>query len=136
MKCYISLDCDSIPLQTDSWTKGRKIRNLHYDNSMPAFPCDQPEDAAHSQRRDLKDIENSLIQLTTSLDLMQVKFIVKMFLFCLLMCLVELLPHDCLMHLLCQEEPERPLQNTSDGVDLGLEMFRTKQSPGDHVDKS
>ncbi|XP_077059868.1 uncharacterized protein LOC143711779 isoform X1 [Siphateles boraxobius] len=99
------IDKSGAQLETDSWTKGRKIRNLHYDNSMPAFPCDQPEDAAHSQRRDLKDIENSLIQLTTSLDLMQ-------------------------------EEPERPLQNTSDGVDLGLEMFRTRQSSGDHVDKS
>ncbi|KAG1949871.1 hypothetical protein F2P79_011590 [Pimephales promelas] len=98
-------DKSGAQLETDSWTKGRKIRNLHYDKGMPAFPCDQPEEAAHSQRRDLKDIENSLIQLTTSLDLMQ-------------------------------EEPERPLPNTSDGVDLGLEMFRTRQSPADHVDKS
>ncbi|XP_051769110.1 uncharacterized protein si:dkey-238i5.2 isoform X2 [Ctenopharyngodon idella] len=98
-------DKSNAQLETDPWTKGRKIRNLHYDYTMPAFPRDQPEDAAHSQRRDLKDIENSLIQLTTSLDLMQ-------------------------------EEPERPHQNTSDAVDLGLEMFRTRQSPGDHVDKS
>ncbi|XP_067288048.1 interaptin isoform X2 [Pseudorasbora parva] len=94
-------DKSGAQLETDPWTKGRKIRNLHYDYSMPTVP----EDAAHSQRRDLKDIENSLIQLTTSLDLMQ-------------------------------EEPERPLQNTSDAVDLELEMFRTRQSPGDHVDKS
>ncbi|KTF94671.1 hypothetical protein cypCar_00005729, partial [Cyprinus carpio] len=72
---------------------------------MPTFPHDQPEDASQSQRRDLKDFENSLIQLTTSLDLMQ-------------------------------EEPEKPLQKKTDAVDLGLEMFRRRQSPGDHVDKS
>ncbi|XP_016094648.1 uncharacterized protein [Sinocyclocheilus grahami] len=92
-------------LEIDPCTKGRKIRNLHYDYSMPTFPHDQPEDTSHSQRRDLKDFENSLIQLTTSLDLMQ-------------------------------EEPKRPLQKKTDAVDLGLEMFRRRQSPGDHVDKS
>lgn len=49
------------------------MKNLHYDYSTPAFPHDQPEDASHSQRRDLKDFENSLIRLTTSLDLSQVR---------------------------------------------------------------
>ncbi|KAF4107368.1 uncharacterized protein si:dkey-238i5.2 isoform X2 [Onychostoma macrolepis] len=98
-------DKSGAQLETDPWTKGRKIRNLHYDYSMPTFPHDQPEDASQSQKRDLKDFENSLIQLTTSLDLMQ-------------------------------EEPERPLQKKTDAVDLGLEMFRRRQSPGDHVDKS
>ncbi|XP_016113805.1 uncharacterized protein [Sinocyclocheilus grahami] len=98
-------DKSGAQLETDPWTKGRKIRNLHYDYSTPTFPHDQPEDASQSQRRDLKDFENSLIQLTTSLVLMQ-------------------------------EEPERPLQKMTDAVDLGLEMFRRRQSPGDHVDKS
>ncbi|XP_052465476.1 putative leucine-rich repeat-containing protein DDB_G0290503 isoform X2 [Carassius gibelio] len=92
-------------LETDPWTIGRKIRNLQYDYSMPTFPHDQPEDTSHSQRRDFKDFENSLIQLTTSLDLMQ-------------------------------EDPKRPLQKKTDAVDLGLEMFRRRQSPGDHADKS
>ncbi|XP_056591231.1 uncharacterized protein si:dkey-238i5.2 isoform X2 [Triplophysa dalaica] len=64
-------DRSASQLETDPWSRGRKIRNLHYDYSMPAFPHDQPEDASHSQRRDLKDFENSLIQLTTSLDLSQ-----------------------------------------------------------------
>ncbi|XP_026131205.1 uncharacterized protein LOC113111044 [Carassius auratus] len=64
-------DKSGAQLETDPWTKGRKIRNLHYNYSMPTFPHDQPEDASQSQRRDLKDFENSLIQLTTSLDLMQ-----------------------------------------------------------------
>lgn len=125
-----------IPLQSDPWAKGRKIRNLHYDYCMPAFPHDQPEDTAHSQRRDLKDIENSLIQLTASLDLMQVKCIVKILLFCLLMCLEEPLPHVHLMHLLCQEEPERPLPKNTDAVDLGLETFHKRQTQRDHADKS
>ncbi|XP_056324135.1 uncharacterized protein si:dkey-238i5.2 [Danio aesculapii] len=58
-------------LESDPWAKGRKIRNLHYDYRMSAFPHDQPEDTAHGQRRDLKDIENSLIQLTASLDMLQ-----------------------------------------------------------------
>ncbi|XP_043107992.1 uncharacterized protein si:dkey-238i5.2 [Puntigrus tetrazona] len=98
-------DKSGAQLETDPWTKGRKIRNLHYDYSMPTFPLDQPDDASQSQRRDLKDFENSLIQLTTSLDLMQ-------------------------------EEPERPLQTKTDAVDLGMEMLRRRQSPGDHVDKS
>ncbi|KAI2659102.1 Spectrin alpha chain, non-erythrocytic 1 [Labeo rohita] len=98
-------DKSGAELETDLWTKGKKIRNLHYDYSMPTFPHDQPEDTSQSQRRDLKDFENSLIQLTTSLDLMQ-------------------------------EEPERPLQMKTDAADLGLEMFRRKQSLGDHVDKS
>ncbi|KAI7795265.1 uncharacterized protein si:dkey-238i5.2 isoform X2 [Triplophysa rosa] len=64
-------DRSASQLETDPWTRGRKIRNLDCDYSMPAFPHDQPEDASHSQRRDLKDFENSLIQLTTSLDLSQ-----------------------------------------------------------------
>ncbi|KAK2874116.1 hypothetical protein Q8A67_021269 [Cirrhinus molitorella] len=98
-------DKSGAQLETDPWTKGKKIRNLHYDYSMPSFSHDQPEETCQSQRRDLKDFENSLIQLTTSLDLMQ-------------------------------EEPERPLQMKTDAGDLGLEMFRRRQSPGDHVDKS
>ncbi|XP_042622901.1 uncharacterized protein LOC109058712 [Cyprinus carpio] len=106
-KLFLVEECDKpgAQLETDPWTIGRKIRNLRYDYSMPTFPHDQPEDTSHSQRRDFKDFENSLIQLTTSLDLMQ-------------------------------EEPKSPLQKKTDAVDLGLEMFSRRQSPGDHVDKS
>ncbi|XP_026852423.2 uncharacterized protein si:dkey-238i5.2 isoform X3 [Electrophorus electricus] len=53
-------------LETEPW---RKMKNLQYDYGIPAFPIEHPGDASISQERDLKDFENSLIQLTTSLDL-------------------------------------------------------------------
>ncbi|KAI4872965.1 hypothetical protein NFI96_023648, partial [Prochilodus magdalenae] len=50
------------PPEIEPW---RTMKNPHYDYGIPAFPL---ENASHSQQRDLKDFENSLIQLT-SLDL-------------------------------------------------------------------
>ncbi|XP_051528165.1 uncharacterized protein LOC127425902 [Myxocyprinus asiaticus] len=105
-------DWSDSQLETEPWMKGLKLKDLHYDYDMPEFPQDEPEDVSHSQRRDLKDFENSLIQLTTSLDLTQLS-----------------------MHLLNQEKTESPHQKKTDAVDLGLEMLR-RQSPGDHTDKS
>ncbi|TRY82089.1 hypothetical protein DNTS_024093, partial [Danionella cerebrum] len=93
-------------LETDQLSKGMKIRNLCCDYRISAFPCDQAENTGHSQRRELNDIENSLIQLTTSLDLME-----------------------------CTEEPGGPPQKNTDVPELGLEMFHRK-SPKDHSDKS
>ncbi|XP_051957165.1 uncharacterized protein si:dkey-238i5.2 isoform X2 [Xyrauchen texanus] len=105
-------DWSDTQLETEPWMKGLKLKDLRNDYNMPEYPQDDPDDVSHSQRRDLKDFENSLIQLTTSLDLTQLS-----------------------MHHLNQEKTESPHQKKTDAVDLGLEMLR-RQSPGDHVDKS
>ncbi|XP_036442971.1 uncharacterized protein LOC118819337 isoform X2 [Colossoma macropomum] len=54
--------------ESEPWRE-RKMKNLQYDNGIPAFPLEHPEDVSASQQQDLKDFENSLIQLTTYLDL-------------------------------------------------------------------
>ncbi|KAL6469095.1 hypothetical protein MHYP_G00226190 [Metynnis hypsauchen] len=54
--------------ESEPWRE-RKMKNLQYDYGIPAFPLEHPEDVSASQQRDLKDFENSLIQLTTYIDL-------------------------------------------------------------------
>ncbi|XP_021413058.2 uncharacterized protein LOC110486064 isoform X1 [Oncorhynchus mykiss] len=56
--------------KVDSWFK-RKLRDLKYGCSVLGCPLQDPEDASPTQQRDLKDIENSLIQMTRSLDIKQ-----------------------------------------------------------------
>ncbi|XP_037401072.1 uncharacterized protein si:dkey-238i5.2 [Pygocentrus nattereri] len=59
----------SLPHSESEPRRERKMKNLQYDYGIPAFPLEHPEDVSASQQRDLKDFENSLIQLTTYLDL-------------------------------------------------------------------
>ncbi|XP_055040205.2 uncharacterized protein [Misgurnus anguillicaudatus] len=100
-------DRSASQMETDPWTtRGMKMKNLHYDYSTPAFPHDQPEDASHSQRRDLKDFENSLIRLTTSLDLSQ------------------------------EEPEMPLQKKTEAGNFGLEGMLRRRPNPGDHIDKS
>ncbi|KAM9490575.1 uncharacterized protein ACWYII_003185 isoform 3-T4 [Salvelinus alpinus] len=56
--------------KVDSWFK-RKYWDLKYGCSVLGCPLQDPEDASPTQQRDLKDIENSLIQMTRSLDIKQ-----------------------------------------------------------------
>ncbi|XP_029595111.1 uncharacterized protein LOC115178186 isoform X2 [Salmo trutta] len=56
--------------KVDSWFK-RKLRDLKYGCNVLGCPLQDPEDASPTQQRDLKDIENSLIQMTRSLDVKQ-----------------------------------------------------------------
>ncbi|XP_046900109.1 uncharacterized protein si:dkey-238i5.2 isoform X3 [Hypomesus transpacificus] len=51
-------------LKVDTWFK----RNLEYGCNVLGSPSQDSEDTLPNQQRDLKDIENSLIQLTRSLD--------------------------------------------------------------------
>nr|XP_055040206.1 uncharacterized protein si:dkey-238i5.2 isoform X2 [Misgurnus anguillicaudatus] len=100
-------DRSASQMETDPrTTRGMKMKNLHNDYRTPAFPHDQPDDASHNQRRDLKDFENSLIRLTTSLDLSQKE----------------------------PEMPLQKKTEAGDFGLEG--MLRRRPNPGDHIDKS
>ncbi|XP_028827012.1 uncharacterized protein LOC114785237 isoform X2 [Denticeps clupeoides] len=62
-----SPSAENTQLKAEAWIK-RKLRDLKCGYSIPVCTPQHPDETSQSQKRDLKDFENSLIQLTTSLE--------------------------------------------------------------------